>query len=67
MPVSHPVSDKLYRDNEKRVLQEQLKTERQRIEQGEKVKQTPRTMIREKLMTSSSSSFNNSRTKASNI
>jgi len=67
LPVSHPVSDKLYRDNEKRVLQEQLKTERQRIEQGGKVKQTQRTMIRDKLMTSSSSSFNNSRTKASNI
>ncbi len=64
MPLSHPASDKLYRDDEKRATQDNLKTDRHHLEQGEKSNQTQRTVIRDKSMTSSSSTSNSSKTKA---
>ena len=53
-PFFHPASDKLYRNDERRLLQDNLKSDRQRSEPGEKFNQVPRSIIRNKLVSSSS-------------
>ncbi len=65
MTLSHPASDKLYRDEEKRVKENNLKSERQRSEQDEKTTRTQRTIIRDK--PPSSPSFNRHKTKTNII
>jgi len=61
--LSHPVSDKLYRNDEKRVVQERLKTEKQHLVQGEKSSRTQQTIVREKSRVPSSFSSKTSKTK----
>jgi hypothetical protein len=63
--VTHTASDKLYRDEARRTLQEHLKTEQQRIERREKPTETKRTSIPEKLIPLSPS--HNSKTKTNFI
>ena len=53
----HAASDKLYRDDTRRSLQEHLKAERQRIEQGEKYNQSSRQTLRTKPSTTIKSSL----------
>lgn len=55
---SHAASDKLYRDDARRSLQEHLKAERQRIEQGERYTQSTRQTVRNKPSTTASLSYN---------
>jgi hypothetical protein len=67
LTLSHPVSDKLSGDDEKRVKVNHSKLERQRSEQEEKTIRTQQTIIRGKVMPSPSSSSNRHRTKTNII
>lgn len=63
----HAASDKLYRDDARRSLQEHLKAERQRIEQGEKYSQSSRQTLRTKPSTTTSSLSYNTKSKTNVI
>jgi hypothetical protein len=60
----HPASDKFYRNDEKRLLQENFKSDRQCLEQGEKFNHSPRTIISEKLISSPPLSAHHNKSKA---
>lgn len=67
LPLSHPASDKLYRDDEKRASQEYPRSDRQVSEQKEKAKQLRPTTIRHKTKISTPSPLISPRNPKANI
>jgi hypothetical protein len=63
-PLFHPASDKFYRNDEKRLLQENFKSDRQRLEQREKFNHSPKTIISDKLISSPPLSAHHNKSKA---